>query len=153
LNFDRLDTDTGTRFSPMKRVRISTDDEHSGRLDTAHVSQARGWIRQGQGSGGADPAAIGASTAGDNSYIPTFAVPESIEQPFNFDLGTTVPLETGSQSNHQSAGGASTSLVTEKSPPDLGHGTLVMSRSGASSRYFGHTAASEWLKDVSQITK
>jgi hypothetical protein len=91
-------------------------------------------------------------TVDDVQAEPTFDMSTMLEQPLVFDF------DTSPQTNIQHSQRVQTFTTTtnpglerlgpETSPQDLGHGTLVMSKSGAASRYFGHTAASEWLKDV-----
>lgn len=82
----------------------------------------------------------------------TFNMSSILEQPLVFDFGTSpqtsIRRPQESQIPTTTVDSGPVRLGTETSPQDLGHGTLVMSKSGAASRYFGHTAASEWLKDV-----
>ena len=82
----------------------------------------------------------------------TFNMSSILEQPLVFDFitspQTNIRQPQASQISTTNVNPDPVRLGTETSPQDLGHGTLVMSKSGAASRYFGHTAASEWLKDV-----
>lgn len=74
-----------------------------------------------------------------------------MDRPLVFDFNTS-PYDDMAQSQQQ-ADTFPDLPARAGSPRDLGHGTLVMSKSGASSKYYGHTAASEWLKDVCGAAK
>lgn len=87
---------------------------------------------------------------GERSAHPAFDMSSMLDQPLVFDFQTS-PF---GQMKQAAAGQASEFCVPIRMehalpPQDPGHGTLVMSTSG-SSKWLGHTAASEWLKDVSQ---
>lgn len=76
----------------------------------------------------------------------TFGMASMMDQPLIFDFDAS-PYNDMVQTQER---GCAVPVLSVQgiSPRDLGHGTLVMSKSGGSSKYYGHTAASEWLKDV-----
>jgi hypothetical protein len=78
-------------------------------------------------------------------------VSSSFDEPLLFDFSTPRLDKYAAPQAQSSSDDILDRSATQMPAQGLGHGTLVMSKSGASSRYYGHTAASEWLKDVSLI--
>jgi hypothetical protein len=92
-----------------------------------------------------------AHSIGGSSSGPVFDVSSILDQPLVFDFNTT-PQDHQIQVSQGQGSGSLVSLrsVPSVSPQDLAHGTLVLGKSGET-KYFGHTAASEWLKNVRQV--
>jgi hypothetical protein len=142
----------------MKRVRISTDDPRPVSTGPTRVAPGGVSFRAGANETGGlrateitGPTNPSLSEAERDSQLRSFVVPlqETMEQPLIFDYDTPSQHAQSNHSRPSRGGGTSVFPDVGYSPQDLGHGTLVMSRSGAASKYLGHTAASEWLKDVS----
>lgn len=144
----------------MKRVRIAASDGrplHTGASRTAPgVSSTRAGA---PGKGGlrttetSDPGNPALSEAEAETEQGSFAVPvtASTEQALIFDYATSPQYDHSSQDRLIRREGSGAFPNTDYLPQDLGHGTLVMSKSGTASKYLGHTAASEWLRDVSIV--
>lgn len=73
---------------------------------------------------------------------------------FDFDLPPALPIPEPTLPRASAAWNdpplSNTISSADNVPQEQSYGTLVMSKSGGS-KYYGHTAASEWLKDVSTI--
>lgn len=128
---------------PLKRVRIasSLDTHVTNVIPSQHHTESGEPLlptrNENRSSNGMESALPGA----------TFDMSALIEQPLVFDFNTspyhgTIQTSKRVDSDHVLP-------IHGNSPRDLGHGTLVISKSGASSKYYGHTAGSEWLQDVS----
>jgi hypothetical protein len=127
---------------PLKRARIASS------LDT-HVTNVISSQRHTESGEPLLPTRNGnCSSNGMESALPgaIFDMSALIEQPLVFDFNTspyhgTIQTSKRVDSDHVRP-------IHGNSPRDLGNGTLVISKSGASSKYYGHTAGSEWLQDV-----
>jgi len=101
------------------------------------------------GSEGALAAFAEGQSLREGSAHPAFDMSSMLDQPLVFDFQTS-PFGQMKQAGGQALEFSAPIRMEHALPPqDPGHGTLVMSTSG-SSKWLGHTAASEWLKDVSQ---
>jgi hypothetical protein len=104
-------------------------------------------LAEANGVEGALAAFAGSQTLGSGSSQPTFDITSMLDQPLVFDFGTSPQLPVNHSQDQVTGPVAQTRAMSAISPRDLGHGTLVVSKSGET-KYFGHTAGSEWLKDV-----
>lgn len=135
----------GVPAPPPKRVRIDPTSELP-MINSVSLQGQSGLNDQDQAFvavNGSNNGYIGSSTGPSGSM---FEMTTMLDQPLVFDFNTSPYNET--RLPVERASSAPVRPANESSPRDLGHGTLVMSKSGASSKYYGHTAASEWLQDV-----
>lgn len=113
-------------------------------------SNQRGEQHKGNsGAEGALAAFAGAQTFGGGTSQTAFDMSSILDQPLIFDFNTPPQSHTQISEGQASISMAPPRAATAALPQDLGHGTLVMNKFGAT-KYFGRTAASEWLKNVSQ---
>lgn len=142
---------------PAKRVRLATEDNPS---DSKSPTPAQS-VPVPDSASSLAPA--GSSETGiDRHYHLALSPPgpsdlfavvsgglPSCDAPFEGQLhlqpGHDLPQETAACSEDM---GIAAADIMEHSTEEQSHGTLVISHSGRS-KYFGPTAASEWLKDVS----
>lgn len=95
-------------------------------------------------NGPANLPSVSAPMSGDSEYFES-------QPTLVFDYGIDTQKETGSIDTQAQSREVQTDLAGPADrlvTPEPSSGTLVISKHGGS-RYFGHTAASEWLKDVS----